>query len=870
MLRKTVSGVILFLLIASTLALTFNMKQVKANASLLGENMQAADVDWWPMFHHDLNHTGYSTSAPITNYTAWSYATGSYVLSSPAVVGGMVYVGSDDGNVYCLNGSSGALVWSYVTGGAVSSSPAVTNGIVYVGSDDDNVYALNATTGGSVWNYTTGSWVDYSPAVANGAVYVGSCDNNVYCLNASTGMLVWNYTAGLSWSSPAVGGGDVYVGLEDGVCCLNGASGMPLWSYMTEGEVDSSPAIAGGMVYVGSDDGNVYCLNGSNGALAWSYMTMGAVYSSPAVAEGMLYVGSEDDNVYCFGPSQTYVYSVAICAHSFSENSDVKVPITMDGLPTGFETPYTLTGLTGTHTFTVTTADANNDVFLDWEDGERTTTIAVSSGGVYTAYYVATGETILPVPFRYQEKDYYCGPACLQMVFSYYGRSISQSEIACAARTIGFPVYGTFPDELRRAAQFSNSSMSMGDQLPSNITGYTSQPLGCSAFETSGTNLTVLESFLEQGKPIILCMWYDSSHVEGHFRVAIGYNQTDIFMQDPYNKPLWGGAYGGPVTALNISEFMDLWSYSDYWALYVSPWNVTFSTPTGVWPGTPFQVQSTINYPQPPLDALSTYPASSCNASITLPSGLILAPGDKQTKTLGTGVMQAGNSQSVTWTLIANSSVTGTVSITAEGMISGSVMAFENYPAYNYSDMIGATANFTINLEIHPYHDVAITDVSSYKTIVGQGYSQNMTVTATNLGDYPETFNVTLYANTTSIENITVTNLPNGTFTVIVFVWNTTGFTCGNYALSAYAWPVPNETNTANNKFTGGTVCVGIPGDLNGDGTVDKYDAIILSAAFNSQLGSPNWNVNADINGDGIVDIYDAIILAAHFGQSIA
>jgi eukaryotic-like serine/threonine-protein kinase len=30
---------------------------------------------------------------------------------------------------------------------AVFSSPAVVNGVVYVGSDDHNVYALNATTG---------------------------------------------------------------------------------------------------------------------------------------------------------------------------------------------------------------------------------------------------------------------------------------------------------------------------------------------------------------------------------------------------------------------------------------------------------------------------------------------------------------------------------------------------------------------------------------------------------------------------------------------------------------------------------------------------------------------------------------------------
>ena len=56
----------------------------------------------------------------------------------------------------------------------------MANGVVYVGSDDYNVYALTADTGTSLWNYTTGSYVFSSPTVANGMVYVNSFDNNVY------------------------------------------------------------------------------------------------------------------------------------------------------------------------------------------------------------------------------------------------------------------------------------------------------------------------------------------------------------------------------------------------------------------------------------------------------------------------------------------------------------------------------------------------------------------------------------------------------------------------------------------------------------------------------------------------------------------
>ena len=87
-----------------------------------------------------------------------------------------------------MNATSGAELWNYTTGGSVDSSPAVVNGVVYIGSDDGNVYALNAANGAELWNYTTGGYVDSSPAVVTGVVYIGSDDGNVYALNAANGI----------------------------------------------------------------------------------------------------------------------------------------------------------------------------------------------------------------------------------------------------------------------------------------------------------------------------------------------------------------------------------------------------------------------------------------------------------------------------------------------------------------------------------------------------------------------------------------------------------------------------------------------------------------------------------------------------------
>jgi parallel beta-helix repeat protein len=180
------------------------------------------------------------------------------------------------------------------------------------------------------------------------------------------------------------------------------------------------------------------------------------------------------------------------------------------------------------------------------------------------------------------------------------------------------------------------------------------------------------------------------------------------------------------------------------------------------------------------------------------------------------------------------------------------------------SDGIGDTpyvidANNTDHYPLmNPYTSSSL---SVAKTVVGQGFTVRVYFAGANYNNYPRTFNVTVYANTTVIGTQTVNNISNGTSPTLSFIWNTAGFAYGSYTVWASA---------ANDNCTAGNVIVTIPGDINGDGIVNKLDAVMLSNAFLSTPSSSNWNVNADINGDGIVDIYDAIILAAHFGQSIA
>jgi outer membrane protein assembly factor BamB len=106
----------------------------------------------WPIFHHDLNHTGLSPFSTSTNAGAlrWQFTTRNHVESSPSIGSdGTIYFGSDDGNVYAVD-PYGNQKWKFTTLGSsiVRSSPAIgADGTIYVGSEGGRsyggIYALN-------------------------------------------------------------------------------------------------------------------------------------------------------------------------------------------------------------------------------------------------------------------------------------------------------------------------------------------------------------------------------------------------------------------------------------------------------------------------------------------------------------------------------------------------------------------------------------------------------------------------------------------------------------------------------------------------------------------------------------------------------
>ena len=100
--------------------------------------------------------------------------------SSAAVTASRVVVGGRDKLIHGLT-PSGKAAWTFATRARVESSPAIAGGRVYVGSNDGRFYVLALTNGAKLWEFNAGGALSASPAIANGRVVIGSQDGRLYC-----------------------------------------------------------------------------------------------------------------------------------------------------------------------------------------------------------------------------------------------------------------------------------------------------------------------------------------------------------------------------------------------------------------------------------------------------------------------------------------------------------------------------------------------------------------------------------------------------------------------------------------------------------------------------------------------------------------
>jgi PKD repeat protein len=285
--------------------------------------------DDWPMFNHDPQHTGYSTSdAPDSPNLLWTFSKPQR-LTSPSVANGTVVVASWEPKVYALDVDNGGLIWSYEIQG-VPSQPVIANEMVFVSVKyyfddgyDYHIYSFDLNSGDLLWEWNANSidWLNsqftssYAPplSAANNRIYFclnSYADGNnyitnfVFCLDDDTGDLLWNanITDSLNCymnASLTIGNDKIFLSTNHNLYGLSETDGDLLWKFhLNLTTFFSAPAFIDDKVFIGNDyTDEFYCLNANTGGVIWQKtLNESNTYMTPSIVDNKVIVGANEIN----------------------------------------------------------------------------------------------------------------------------------------------------------------------------------------------------------------------------------------------------------------------------------------------------------------------------------------------------------------------------------------------------------------------------------------------------------------------------------------------------------------------------------------------------------------------------------------------
>jgi len=263
----------------------------------------AADAADWPSFRGSPDMRGVAQSElPAKPELLWTHEAGSKILSSAAIAGDSVYVGTEHGEVLSLALADGKLRWKFDASEPISASPCVVNGAVYIGDEGGIFHALDAATGKELWHFDTKDKIISSATPAPGVILFGSYDYHLYCLDAKTGAKRWAFkTDSFVHCSPCVAGDVAMIAGCDGlVRFISIASGRQVTAQKVEGNFAACPAFDREAALVGDMSGRFFRVPLLATAAAWRFEDEdgGGAYAGAALSDNSVIFASRASKVF--------------------------------------------------------------------------------------------------------------------------------------------------------------------------------------------------------------------------------------------------------------------------------------------------------------------------------------------------------------------------------------------------------------------------------------------------------------------------------------------------------------------------------------------------------------------------------------------
>lgn len=257
----------------------------------------------------------------------WRVNLASMIKSKAVCCNGFVYVAAYDGNIRCINVTTGSIKQTItITEEGISADLVLAkNQFVLVGTLSGVCACVHTETNAVVWRGSLGSPVFASPALYDEDKYVvfAEVGGEIHCRTVEKGIKIWKYqgakgnifsslfikeTERLKWQI-------VFGCHDEKVYSINIKNFQPSlhWKVQMNSQVYSTPCGIGDHIVAVSNNGRICIIDSRNGSIESDYMLPNEVFSSPAVYGDYIFIGCRNDNVYCL----KYTRDLTTSPHNF-------------------------------------------------------------------------------------------------------------------------------------------------------------------------------------------------------------------------------------------------------------------------------------------------------------------------------------------------------------------------------------------------------------------------------------------------------------------------------------------------------------------------------------------------------------------------
>lgn len=259
-----------------------------------------------------------------------------YIRTRPAVLADRVFAADAYGTVVGHDRFSGKRLWKTSIGkpvgkglkvwdrrdpGFVTGGVGAGGGLVFVGTTNGDVIALSAADGTETWRIDIGTESVVAPVYDDGRVFIQTIDGRLLACDAASGETIWAFDSQVpiltlrGTATPVVDGDTVYSGFADGMLmALNGETGERLWGHrvmLPQGrseldrmvDVDSAPLVVGSVVYAVSFQGRLKAIRRSDGRALWEKES--SSFLDLTTGYGQIYVIDEEDKIVAVDQEST-------------------------------------------------------------------------------------------------------------------------------------------------------------------------------------------------------------------------------------------------------------------------------------------------------------------------------------------------------------------------------------------------------------------------------------------------------------------------------------------------------------------------------------------------------------------------------------